>query len=375
MRILVISPIATHPQSAGHRSRIFFLTKTLYELGHDVHFLYLRTPRQAEDDCLSSMEKAWPQFVWLNYAEGANARRESGVLSLGQIRTADGWFDDALENPLRRHFESIRPQAVIVMYASISKVLEYFSFPLQKILDTHDVHADRNERLVAHSISAATGCSFSVEEEAKALLRADLVLAIQSGDAAHFKKITPRPVQELGLWTPAEKVFSLPANNHAAFFSSANEVGLANFRFLSGQVWPRVLERKPGARLIAAGNICRLIETKSPSLSLEGYKEDLGTFLRTARLVVSAEVFATGISTKNLTALGYGMPLVTTPAGSRGLENSDAFLIGRNPNELADLIAAVFEDSALAARLSEKAGLFVEQKNAAYLNTLKYLFG
>ncbi len=374
MRILVISPIATHPQSAGHRSRIFFLTKALCELGHDVHFLYLRTPRQAEDDCLSSMQEAWRQFVWLDYAEGANARRESGVLSLGQIRTVDGWFDDALETPLRRHFESIRPQAVIVMYASISKVLEYFSFPVQKILDTHDVHADRNERLLSHNISAANGCSFTAEEEAKALLRANLILAIQCEDAAHFKRITSRPVLELGLWTPSRNVFSLSADSHAAFFSSANEVGLANFRLLSGQVWPRVLERKPGARLMVAGNICRLIEAKSPSLSLEGYKEDLGAFLRTARLVVSSEVFATGISTKNLTALGFGMPLVTSPAGSRGLKNAGAFLIGRSPAELADHIVAVFEDSSLAARLSNQASLFIEQKNAAYLNTLKLLF-
>ncbi len=374
MRILIVSPIATHPQNAGHRSRIFFLTQKLRELGHDVHFLYLRTSRQAKDDHLPAMKKEWGNFASLDYAEGENMRRSSGKICLSHIRRVDDWFDDGLEAPIRAHFESVRPQAVVVMYASISRLLDYFSFPVLKILDTHDVHANRNEQLLAHNIPLSDGYSFSPEEEAKALLRSDLLLAIQKNDAEYFKKAAARPVVELGLWTPVKNKFSPRNKNNVVFFSSANQVGLANFKYFFHQIWPRIQSQCPEARLSVAGTICQLIEEKAPSLTLEGYQETLDSFFESARVVVSAEVFATGISTKNRTALGFGMPLVTSPLGARGLKDTDAFLVGRNAEEFSKHVLSVLEDDSLASGLSEKARFFVEQKNAEYLNVLKDLF-
>ncbi len=123
-----------------------------------------------------------------------------------------------------------------------------------------------------------------------------------------------------------------------------------------------------------AGTICRLIQEKAPFLNLTGYHETLDSFFEQARVAVSSEVFATGISTKNITTLSYGIPLVTSPAGARGLKETNAFLIGRNADEFADMVVSVLEDDALAGDLSQKARQFVLQKNAEYFTTLKKLF-
>ena len=40
MKILFISPTATHPQNAGNRTRIFKMVELFKELGHDVSFVY-----------------------------------------------------------------------------------------------------------------------------------------------------------------------------------------------------------------------------------------------------------------------------------------------------------------------------------------------
>ncbi|MCI0616683.1 hypothetical protein L0244_27200, partial [bacterium] len=54
-KILVISPIPTHPQNAGNRARVYSLLSNLRDMNHDVHFLHLK--RELGDDKL--MQEFW----------------------------------------------------------------------------------------------------------------------------------------------------------------------------------------------------------------------------------------------------------------------------------------------------------------------------
>ena len=38
-RILVVSPMPSHPQNSGSRARVYRLLKNLQSLGHEIHFL------------------------------------------------------------------------------------------------------------------------------------------------------------------------------------------------------------------------------------------------------------------------------------------------------------------------------------------------
>lgn len=373
MKIAVVSPVPTHPQSAGNRSRVFFLCQQLRGLGHDVHILYLRPERQSKDDAVEAMRLAWPRLDVFSYEEGANAR--VGADGLNQLWRVDDWFDDRLLSGVTDCLRRVRPDAVIIVYAALSRLLDELPSRTLKIIDAHDVHENRNGLLRANGIPVSGNYSFSPDEEQKALKRADCVLAIQKHDAAHFESFLPGKVVELGLWMPPRTLPQKPGDS-LAFFSSANHVGHVNFLHFDRAIWPILRRRRPALRLAVAGGICAWLEAGREDLTLWGFQEHLESFLGSAAAFVSAEVFATGISTKNMTAMSYGVPVITTPCGARGLEEGagTAFLTAETAEEFAQKTLRVLDDPAEASRLSNGARGFIGMKNEDYLKALKKLF-
>ena len=55
MKVLIVSPISTHPVSSGNRIRILRMAEVLGELGHEVHFLLLK----GTDDQVAAAEAYW----------------------------------------------------------------------------------------------------------------------------------------------------------------------------------------------------------------------------------------------------------------------------------------------------------------------------
>lgn len=54
-KVLVISPVPTHPQDEGCNQRVFTMVQELRQLGHEVSFLHL-TRHQGD---ILAMQKAW----------------------------------------------------------------------------------------------------------------------------------------------------------------------------------------------------------------------------------------------------------------------------------------------------------------------------
>ena len=53
--ILIISPVPTHPTTAGNRARIATLISNISSLGHNVYFMYI----SYDQGDLSTMKKFW----------------------------------------------------------------------------------------------------------------------------------------------------------------------------------------------------------------------------------------------------------------------------------------------------------------------------
>src|SRR4030095_13458821 len=89
MRILVVSPVASHPQNQGNSARIHALCKCLQALGYLVHFLYypmegLTAGQRAE------MTQAWTAFHSIPCELQANPAPPGGAHAL------DDWYDPRL---------------------------------------------------------------------------------------------------------------------------------------------------------------------------------------------------------------------------------------------------------------------------------------
>ncbi len=378
-KILVISPTPSHPQSAGNRTRIFSLLGSIKSLGHEVHFLFLNR----EQGDVEAMQQYWGEaFLLVPYKRPASRMRDllrkvKNRLGLKSAYTysIDEWYDAGLDTTLNELFNRIQFDVVIVEYVFFSRALLQCSPETIKIIDTHDVFANRHLKYLQQSQSPVW-YSTSRKEEAKGLNRADVIVAIQHHEANHFESISKRKVITLG---HIVSLCPLPVKEakpyRILYVGSANEINIQSVRYLIDEILPLVRRKIPQVELLLAGRVCNVIKERD-GVVLAGEVEDLKQPYASASLVVNPMRFGTGLKIKTIEALGYGKPLITTSIGAEGLEEGagKAFVVENKPCNFASSITSLLESPEKLLCLSEKAYLFAENWNKKCLKELNELF-
>ena len=208
--ILVISPTPSHPQSAGNRARIYALLISLKNRGHNVHFAHIRRETLADD---GAMQACWDgNFYSIDYQKPKSKKNKVNIFTsrlnllnriINKIKTKanldkdsqkytykiDDWYDDSVNTKLIEISQSIKPDVVIVEYVFFSKALECFDSKILKVIDTHDIFANRHEIYLKNN-QTPKWFSTTTKQENLGLKRADVILAIQKKEADLFKKET-----------------------------------------------------------------------------------------------------------------------------------------------------------------------------------------
>jgi glycosyltransferase involved in cell wall biosynthesis len=125
------------------------------------------------------------------------------------------------------------------------------------------------------------------------------------------------------------------------------------------QVWPLLRQRQPALRLqIAGGNpdarLQRAVE-QDTNLELCGFVDDLEPLFQRNRVFIAPLRFGAGIKVKVLTAMGRGIPTVTTSVGSEGLqaESMRHLAIADDPEPMAEAIDRLLTDQTLWDQLAQ----------------------
>ncbi|SHI90144.1 Glycosyltransferase involved in cell wall bisynthesis [Roseomonas rosea] len=317
MRCLVISPTPTHPQDAGNRQRIHALLSALRGFGHQVEFAFVQ--REAVvPEAIEAMRAAWDRLHLIPYDRTAESP------SLGETFALDDWFPPALEEAIAALAQAGSYDLVLVEYVFLSRALELFPPGTLKLLDTHDVFADRHHRLEALGLPIGFFHTSSAEE-ARGLDRADLVLAIQDDERQAFEEVTESPVVTLGFMPEVQPLSPAP---HAAlrigYLGSGNPLnGHALARFLQAldaETLPAL-----GAEMRVAGGASRFAGPARPGLLPMGGVGSPADFYRGIDLVVNPHEGGTGLKIKTVEALAYGLPVIGTAEAFRGLGARAAF--------------------------------------------------
>jgi glycosyltransferase involved in cell wall biosynthesis len=364
VKIAVVSPTPTHPAIAGNRARICSLIECLRTLGHDVHLVHAgRDPGDGE-----AMRRAWGErYHPVPYAQPPMARALRGYVrcwladKLGRRAWyrwgLDDWYDEGVSAPIRRLHAAHRFDCVVVEYVFFSKALECFDDSVLKVLDTHDIMTDR-WRLFADGGRAPEWFSCDVRDEARGLARAHVVIAIQERERDFFRAITDREVVRVGhLCLVADR---FDGGRRAApavlVVGSGNSINVDGLRWFLAEVWPGIAGRTRDATLQVAGAVADHVEDR-PGLVRLGRPADMAQAYAGAAVVVNPVTRGTGLSIKSVEALAAGMPLVTTPAGGRGLEPAwgSAMVVAATPSAFADAVAALLADRERARELSRAA--------------------
>lgn len=390
-KVLVISPTPTHPQDAGNRQRIFALLNVLKELRCDIYFCYMDMEPDAD---IVAMEQYWEgKFIHIkNTKHQRNTvffsliiRKLFEIFRINRIKTKpkivykiDDWYDNRTDLKLKEISTSINPDVVLVEYVFLSKSLLNFGSKVLKVIDTHDVFSDRHKKYVLNGMSPEW-FSTTAKEEKLGLERADVVLAIQEKEAEVIKNylgVNKRTLTVPHFVSLNKIARTVPVEGNIVFVASKNKINLQAFNFFKNEVLPKILSELPSVTFKVAGSICDTINEKQDDVMLLGAFDKAWDIYCNSDLAINPMFFGTGLKVKNIEAMGYGLPLVTTTVGAYGMEDGigKAFLVADDAEGFARAIINILTDSNMYMTISNQSYEYAASWNQKTKGTLQALF-
>ncbi len=137
--------------------------------------------------------------------------------------------------------------------------------------------------------------------------------------------------------------------------------------FLIEQVWPKIYQVMPEARLIiAGGNPDKIRNYKDgvPGVEFTGFVQNLDCLYQRSRVVCCPILSGSGTRIKILEAAAYGKPIVSTKVGSEGIDMNDGkeLLLRDEPKLFAQACLELLKNSVLCEQLGLAARAVVIQK-------------
>jgi polysaccharide biosynthesis protein PslH len=375
----MISPVPTHPTDAGNRARVLSLSNILREIGHDVYFMHV----EQEWGDAPAMRANWGdryipvEYAWRQHVARIVARRIAWSVwrDRAYVVGLDEWYEPVIDTAIDALDRRVGFDAVIAEYVFMSRALLRFRNDVLKVIDTHDVFANRHRQYLRNNQSPVW-FSCTPRDETKGLNRAHTVLAIQADEAAHFRARIARPVVTVG---HAAVLQAMPATGVVAgrilSVGSVNAINIASLQWFVAEVLPQIRAQQPAAELAVAGMVCRRLP-EAPGVRLLGTMDDLAPAYASAEVVVNPIQFGTGLKVKTLEALGYGRALVTTPCGAAGLEEGagTAFKVAADARSFADEVLRLLVDRQEAQTLGAAGYRFATGYNDSVRASLAGVF-
>ncbi|MBN2406161.1 MAG: glycosyltransferase family 4 protein [Elusimicrobia bacterium] len=343
--LLVVTPhIPRYPENAGDW-RIYSICRIL-STGFKVFVLPLRYH--------------WNESRYINEF----ARQGVKILFPGYRGLADFMF---LLKEMR--FEAV----IFEFYSTVYPFIKFLPFCKKVIIDCHEleylktVRRDRANKVVRPGSMYAAGRI----RELGIYEMADVVITVTDKDRASLKK-------ELG----AAEIVTIPTclDVPAERKGRKNRRDLVFFSFFSvpesdpntdavkhflKSIMPAVKRELPGVRLHVGGyNSEKAGITPDSNVRVDGYIDDVGSYLGGFRVSVCPLRYGAGMKKKILDAMAAGTPVVTTAVGAEGMGLSDGrdVFIARDDRDFIKKTVMLYRDAAVWSRLSEKGYETVRKK-------------
>jgi GT2 family glycosyltransferase/glycosyltransferase involved in cell wall biosynthesis len=324
LNILYFSPFPSHPENHGNQATIQAFGCRFQKIGHKVHFALLQS-HLYDAAAAQAMRETWDSFDILANSHPLGAD--------GREIPFDGWYEPGLGENIRLLCHRYDIDVVFCSYVFQSKLLEFVPAHVLKVIDTHDKMGDRYEMLRKNG-QPLEFFSCTPEQEGAYLRRADVVVARRAQEAEYFNSVSQR---QTAIVIPhfeeprfQERRFDVLRN--VGLVASANRINLAIMLDFVESVARAAPDGKAPFQVHIAGQvrdmICDLPSVDQVAfargwITLHGFVPDIADFYAQMDLIVSPVTMGTGINVKTVQAMAFGMPLLTTAWGCKGIETGD----------------------------------------------------
>jgi glycosyltransferase involved in cell wall biosynthesis len=226
-----------------------------------------------------------------------------------------------------------------------------------KILDTEDLQCLRHARHQAHKagreMQQADLFSDIAKREIAAILRCDLSLIISSYEMNLLVNTFKVERQFLYYLPFMVDIENLPGNTKS-FAERQHFITIGNFRHAPNwdavlylqQLWPLIRKALPTAECHVYGSYpppkATALHNPKTGFLIKGWAKDVFTVMEQARVCLAPIRFGAGIKGKLLDAMIMQTPSVTTPIGSEGMHQNEAWP-GTIAEEESKFVAAAID--------------------------------
>ncbi|MFC0513597.1 glycosyltransferase family 4 protein [Mucilaginibacter angelicae] len=338
-KVLLITDVDFWQKNSGHRTRIAALIK--YLSGQTQLTIVIACPVHESAETIIA----------------GNLNAEFHVLEKNGILNSTGYARRLKKFIKGRFFD-----AVIIEYIHCSYFLNVLEDGTNVILDAHDIISDRAEEFKKHNYAGAL-YEISRETEVNIFNVFDHVMVLCQPDYDRVKQIMgagnvllcPHPVDY------KQYVINEDVKN-IVFVGSAYVPNVDAINFFINECWPSIAAKYP-VLLNIYGTVCHELSIATTSgIRLNGFVTDTDQIYAGADIVINPVRFGAGLKIKNIEALAYGVPLITTTHGARGLEAglNNCMLIADTAHEFTDAVELLINDFPLRRQFSFNAQKLIE---------------
>ncbi|MGH2651385.1 MAG: glycosyltransferase family 4 protein [Actinomycetota bacterium] len=369
MRVLMVSAMAPYlPCHDGFRVIPANLLRPLGDR-HELHLIALA------DGTETAGQLAWPR-PHCRSVEILPAASPSGIL--GRLARLPRALGSRVAQTVRARLQTLEPDALHLEGPSLAP-LAALGGGIRTVLSAHDALSLRYREFATFARSRRERAVYGMREalarrfERRWVGRADRVVVT-----------SPVDLEALRRSVPGERLTVIPNGVDLDYFAYRPDPRPGRLVFTGNMSWPpnedaaehfatevfpRIRRAAPGAEFWIAGASpsarVRALE-RHPGVHVTGTVPDLREWIWSASVYVSPIRFGVGVKNKILEAMALGAPIVATPKSLTGtpLVHGRHLLVAEDSAHLAESVAKVLHDDALAHRLSKAARLHVEHEYA-----------
>jgi glycosyltransferase involved in cell wall biosynthesis len=188
----------------------------------------------------------------------------------------------------------------------------------------------------------------------------DAIIPISIDDANDFRALgATKPMHVVPCGVTVSESTSTPIPSSVGFIGSLDFIpNQQAVEWIVEELWPRVVDRVPEARLSIAGSSApEWLRRRMGNIDFRGAVDDATAFMKTMSVMIAPLFAGGGMRIKVLEAMALAKPIVATTLGAGGLdvEHGRDILIADDVPSFADAIALLLRDENVATQIGEAA--------------------
>lgn len=255
-------------------------------------------------------------------------------------------------NSVKHYLESNGFDAVVTPYFNRHWLVQHLSPKIVRIVDTHDCQSQRTRSFARHGLTPTF--VMTPETEGRELDKYDIALAMSDEDYAEFSTMSHTPIVTAPFRLPPHPVYRARATaNKVLFIAAQSPVNDLTLEYLMREVLPLVPRQ---LTLYVVGNVTvPEINPLNVTLVTPHNVDDVTWIYGAMDLALNPTYAGGGVKTKTLEAIRYGVPILTTDEGARGMRNLlPDDLVVNDKERFAYMIEALLADPARRDALSQE---------------------